>query len=97
MSNTSETSLRAHLSKLAIRLDAFAISSSDIEVQDSQSTTEDATHPRDLVFSGDVQEPDDPLIIVHDSDPEGDDGSEGSTPYVFVLWKANAFLSKRSF
>lgn len=94
VSNTSEDSLRTYISRLTIRLDAFAISCSDAEIQEGLSTTDIATRARDLVFSKEVQETDDPLIIVHDSDAEDEVGSENRAPYVFVLWKVDAFLSK---
>lgn len=95
VSNVSETALKAYLSGLSIRLDAFAISGHDAEAQESQGANDNSPRERDLIYSGEVQDTTDPLIMVHEADPDAQNGSEGGVPHMFVLWKANAFLSEQ--
>ena len=44
---------------------------------------------RDLIYSGTVNEKDDPLIIVHGGSDQADDVNHG---HVFAIWKLNVFL-----
>lgn len=82
LSNCSEHSLKSRLPRLEVRLDAFAISPTDTGIEGSTSA-------RDLIFSGVVDDKEEPLVVVN-----AFEGDEGSGNHVYVIWKIEAFLSK---
>lgn len=82
--NCSETALRSQLPRLSVKLEAFAVNSED----PSDDVDGDTQQAKDLIYSGAVHDPEDPLVIVHEV--EDDDEIDN---YVFVVWKAEAFLS----
>jgi hypothetical protein len=82
LSNCSENSLKTHLPRLDIRLDAFVLNPAD-------PATENSAPAKDLVFSGAVNDQEDPLVVVNVFE-----GDEGSGNHVYVIWKVNAFLSE---
>ncbi|KKA16878.1 hypothetical protein T310_9492 [Rasamsonia emersonii CBS 393.64] len=82
LSNCSEDALKAHLPRLDVRLDAFVINPSD-------PGTEGSTPTKDLIFSGTVNEKEDPLVVVNVFE-----GDEGSGNHVYVTWKIQAFLNR---
>lgn len=86
LSNCSEASLKSHLPRLKVRLEAFATNNLAPESQD-----EGSGQARDLIFSGDVMDTEDPLIIVHDSEGEQEDKN-----HILVIWKIEVFLSNCS-
>ena len=81
--NCSESALKSQLPRLSIKLEAFAFNSASPD-----NAEEEAAQPKDLIYSGAVRDTEDPFVIVH----EVEDG-EGIDNYVFVVWKAEAFLS----
>lgn len=83
-----EQALRSYISRLTIRLEVHAISHQAHLKQDGQ-----ATHVGDLIFSSDVKETEDPLIVLQDSD-EASDEEDGR--HVYLFWKLSVFLSMRS-
>lgn len=82
LSNCSENSLKSRLPRLEVRLDAFAISPTD-------SGGEGSTSTKDLIFSGVVDDKEEPHVVVN-----AFEGDEGSGNHVYVIWKIQAFLSK---
>ncbi|KAH0566083.1 hypothetical protein GP486_000521 [Trichoglossum hirsutum] len=80
-----EDTLKSYLSRLAITLDAYAVSKQQQLPTDGQS----AGQPQELVYSGKVQDFEDPLIIVHGS---GEGGDEVENSHIITIWKLNAFL-----
>jgi hypothetical protein len=67
-----------------VKLESFAINNeerNDGDAGDSEQT-------RDLLYSGPVQNTEDPFVIVHQV--EDDDEIDN---IVFVVWKSEAFLS----
>ena len=86
--NCSESSLRSQLPRLSVKLEAFAVSS-DAPSDIADGAAEKTKEAKDLIYSGGVHDPEDPLVIVHEV--EDDDEIDN---YVFVIWKAEAFLSK---
>jgi hypothetical protein len=84
LSNCSEDALQFHLPKLDVRLEAFAVSPADASTESSSSGP-----TKDLIFSGTVNEKEDPLVIVNVYE-EG----EESCNHIYVTWKVDAFLSE---
>lgn len=81
--NCSESSLKSQLPRLSIKLEAFAFSSPSPD-----NPEDEASQSRDLIYSGAVRDTEDPFVIVHEVEDV-----EGIGNYVFVVWKAEAFLS----
>ena len=83
--------LQSYLSRLVIKLDAFVASAQPI----LSHTPEDHTAPKspqskEAIYSGDVKDSDDPLIVVQGS--EVDDGS--IEEHILIIWKLQIFLSE---
>ncbi|UZP44358.1 hypothetical protein NXS19_012170 [Fusarium pseudograminearum] len=88
-----ESTLRAHISRLVISVEAHII---------NQSTHGKENSTSESIFSGTVPDIDDPFIIVdgegkeEDEDDEGDEesGDENEPQNVFAVWKLPIFLSR---
>lgn len=81
--NCSESALKSQLPRLSIKLEAFAFNTASPD-----NSEDEASQSRDLIYSSAVRDTEDPFVIVHEvEDVEGIDN------YVFVVWKAEAFLS----
>ena len=77
LANVSEEFLERNLRRLEIRLDAFAI-------DPMEAFEHNPTLTRDLIFSGAVDEKQEPLVV-------GKDGETGDG-HVYVIWNIEAFL-----
>lgn len=83
-----ESSLKANISRLAIALEAHAISSAPlIGSPNDASQGPGVSQGRDVIWSGRVDVGEDPLIVVEESD----DGHDGQN--VLLIWKLAVFLS----
>ncbi|KAI9371201.1 TRAPP trafficking subunit Trs65-domain-containing protein [Aspergillus egyptiacus] len=82
LANCSQSSLKAHLQNLEIRLDAFAI-------DPAEAVAENPTPTRDLIFSGVVDSHADPLVVVNEFEGETGDGN-----HVYVIWSIETFLKR---
>ncbi|KAL2003554.1 hypothetical protein VTN02DRAFT_3337 [Thermoascus thermophilus] len=82
LSNCSEHSLKSRLPRLEVRLDAFAVSPTDTGIEGSAAA-------RDLIFSGVVDDKEEPLVVVN-----AFEGDKGSGNHVYVIWKISAFLNR---
>lgn len=69
-----------------MKLEAFAFNSPS---PSPDGAADEASQTKDLVYSGAVRDTEDPFVILHEV--EDDDEIEN---YVFVVWKAPAFLSQ---
>lgn len=81
LSNCSENALRSYLPQLDIGLEAFVFNPTE------PGSTGSAPATRDLVFSGVVNDKEEPLVVVNLFE-----GDEGSGNHVYVIWKIQAFL-----
>ena len=81
-----EPKLRAHISRLAVALEAHAISSVLTDTRDA-SHGMSSGQARDVIWSGKVNTKEEPVIVVEEA-IEGED-----TRDMFVIWKLTAFLS----
>lgn len=83
---TDETALRSNLSRLVISLETHIVNTT--------SDNPDGTAPpaHDVIFSGTVQDMDDPFIIVDESG-EGSEGEE-QEQHVYAIWKMSVFLAR---
>ena len=81
-----EDTFKSYLSRLAIAIDAHAINKQQQFLVDGQPA-----HPgqlKELVYSGRIQDFEDPLIIVHGSGRSNNSGKG----HVMAVWKLNVFL-----
>jgi hypothetical protein len=82
-----EDTLKSYLSRLSITLDAHAVNKQQQLPVDGQPSH--ASQFKELIYSGKIQDFEDPLIIVHGLG-EGSNGVEKS--HIVTIWKLNAFL-----
>ncbi|KAI9840348.1 MAG: hypothetical protein M1838_004117 [Thelocarpon superellum] len=86
--------LTSYLSRLVIALDAHAVNLHPPPPPPNgrdDSPTAPTKPARDLIFSGTVNELEDPLIIVHGGAPDSEEEDPG---HVFAVWKLNVFLGR---
>lgn len=86
---TDETTLRSNLSRLVISLEAHIAN----KVGDDPEGVNPPAH--DVIFSGTVQDMEDPFIVVDESEA-GDEESEaeGQEQHVYAIWKMPVFLAR---
>ncbi|RDW76392.1 TRAPP trafficking subunit Trs65 domain-containing protein [Aspergillus mulundensis] len=82
LANCSQSSLKAHLQNLEVRIDAFAI-------DPAEAVAENPTATRDLIFSGAVDTQADPLVVVNEFEGETGEGN-----HVYVIWNVETFLKR---
>ncbi|EED24078.1 conserved hypothetical protein [Talaromyces stipitatus ATCC 10500] len=82
LSNCSENALKAHLPRLELGVNALVYSPSG-------PGPEDPAPAKDVVFVGNVNNKEDPLVVVNVFE-----GDEGSGNHVYVIWKVDAFLHR---
>ena len=84
-----EQQLKSHISRLSIKLDAHAISSSSrASVGDDARPSTNGSHSKDNIWTGAIDSSQDPVIVVEES-VEGEDDRD-----VFVIWKLTSVLSE---
>lgn len=76
-----ERTLRSYLGRLAINLEA--------QVVNSNPESHDGPPGHEVIYSGSVQDGQDPFIVVQGPAEEADNESEG---HIMVVWKISAFL-----
>jgi hypothetical protein len=76
-----ERTLRSYLGRLVINLEA--------QVVNSQPESHDGPPGQEIIYSGSVEDSEDPLIIVQGSDDIDQNSTEGR---ILVVWKLAAFL-----
>ncbi|KAH8663065.1 TRAPP trafficking subunit Trs65-domain-containing protein [Tricladium varicosporioides] len=76
-----ERALRSYLGRLVINLEA--------QVVNAQPDNYDGPPAQEVIYSGSVQDSEDPLIIVQGPDETEESGSAG---HILVVWKLSAFL-----
>ena len=81
--------LKALFTNLSVRVDVLVVSSL-LHTQDGR-TSEVMGTTTALVFSDFVKDTDDPLVVFHDAEAEGESGKK-----IFAFWKLNVFLSTYS-
>jgi hypothetical protein len=84
LSNCSESALKFHLPRLDVRLDAYAVNPAD-------SGSEGSGPTKDLIFSGAVNDKEDPLVVVDVFEEDEESGN-----HVYVTWKVESYLSESS-
>lgn len=84
-----EATLRSNLSRLVISLETHIVNT----ISDGPEGTGNPAH--DVIFSGTVQDMDDPFIIVDESEA-GSEGSEAEVQeqHVYAIWKMSVFLAR---
>jgi hypothetical protein len=82
LSNCSESALKFHLPRLDVRLDAYAVNPAD-------SGSEGSGPTKDLIFSGAVNDKEDPLVVVDVFEEDEESGN-----HVYVTWKVESYLSE---
>lgn len=80
---TDENTLKSHLSKLIISLEA--------QIVNNTATSRDHSPAADTIFTGTVQDVDDPFIVVGGEESDGEDES-GQT--IYAAWKLPVFLAR---
>ena len=83
-----EDTLKTYLSRLTITVDGHAINRQQQLFLDGQPA-----HPgqlKELVYSGRIQDFEDPLIIVHGPGEGSNDSEKG---HMIAVWKLDVFLS----
>lgn len=80
LSNCSENALKAHLPRLELGVNALVFNP-------TPPGPEDPAPAKDVVFAGNVNNKEDPLVVVNVFE-----GDEGSGNHVYVIWKVDAFL-----
>ena len=87
-----EPKLKAHISRLAIALEAHAISSvlTDTSNRDA-SRGVSSGQARDVIWSGKVNTKEEPVMVVEEA-IEGEDARD-----MFVIWRLTAFLSMSTY
>ena len=88
-----ENVLTSYLSRLSITLEAHALNQQQ-PPPSPPPPSGDVPPPtpiqtKDLIYSGTVNETEEPLIIVHGTSEGADDDGQG---HVFAIWKATVFL-----
>lgn len=87
-----ESVLKSYLSRLAISLDAYAVNRRQRQSNAGEDgSPAQAKAARDLIYSGTVNEHEDPLIILRGGSHEPDGENQG---HVFAVWKLNVFLGR---
>ncbi|KAF4627093.1 hypothetical protein G7Y89_g11058 [Cudoniella acicularis] len=76
-----ERALRSYLGRLVINLEA--------QVVNAQPDNYDGPPAQEVIYSGSVQDGEDPLIVVQGPDEAEDSAGEG---HILVVWKLSAFL-----
>lgn len=103
VTNCPEATLKAHLPRLNLKVEGFAINGQTYDGPDGPQ----AANSREQIFTGPVEDQDDPLIIVNEpesEDQEEQDGestnpsqtSEEDGKTCLVMWKAKAPISEYS-
>ncbi|GAM41414.1 hypothetical protein TCE0_042f14516 [Talaromyces pinophilus] len=82
LSNCSENALKAHLPRLELGVNALVFNP-------TPPVPEDPAPAKDVVFAGNVNNKEDPLVVVNVFE-----GDEGSGNHVYVIWKVDAFLHR---
>lgn len=84
-----EATLQSNLSRLVVSLETHIVNTAATD----QERVSPPTH--DVIFSGTLQDMDDPFIVVDESDAasEGSDG-EGQEQHVYAIWKMPVFLAR---
>ena len=86
--------LQSHISRLAIALEAHAISSPSVTITSPTNETRrpasNAVPNRDVIWSDKLDVTQDPIIIVAGSD-DTEDGQD-----VLLIWRLGAFLSTKA-
>ncbi|CAI4216265.1 unnamed protein product [Parascedosporium putredinis] len=86
-----EKTLSANFSRLVISLEAHVVNTGTV------GDTESSSPPgQDVIFTGTVQDLDDPFIIVDESDASSDDSDEEQQEqqHVYAIWKMPVFLAR---
>ena len=86
-----EKPLKEQISRLAITLEAHAISSPTVATPTSERPNSSASQPRDVIWTGKVDVSEEPFTIV-----AGGVEQEGRQD-VFLIWKLSAFLGSNSY
>ncbi|OAX83434.1 hypothetical protein ACJ72_02197 [Emergomyces africanus] len=87
LTNCSEHSLKTHLPRLTVQLEAYAVHEAASE--DGENEIPQQQEARDLIFSGTVNDDEDPLVVVNEVEDE-----EDVVNYVYVIWKLDTFLNR---
>ncbi|KAI5285082.1 hypothetical protein KEM54_000844 [Ascosphaera aggregata] len=85
LTNCSEDILKTQLSRLDILVEAYALSGVD-----DGNESDAKQRVKQMIYSGVVNEKEDPLVVVDEVDEEN-----SVSNYVYVIWKTEAFLSKK--
>ncbi|KAL3428053.1 hypothetical protein PVAG01_01562 [Phlyctema vagabunda] len=75
-----ERSLRSYLGRLAITL--------EVQVVNTTAESYEGPPPQETIFTGAIQDNEDPVIVVQDPDESGGEG------HILVVWKVLAFLAR---
>lgn len=86
---TDEPTLRSNLSRLILSLETHIVNTASDDPEGA------APPAHDVIFSGTVQDMDDPFIIVDEAEP-GSEGSdaEDQEQHVYAIWKMPVFLAR---
>ncbi|PKS06426.1 hypothetical protein jhhlp_007174 [Lomentospora prolificans] len=86
---TDEKTLRSHLTRLVISLETHIVNTG--------ATDHESPSPpgQDVIFTGTLQDMDDPFIIVDESDASSEDSDEDQhEQHVYAIWKMSVFLAR---
>lgn len=84
---TDEKTLRSHLSRLIITLEA--------QIVNSNAPGRDSPPATETIFTGQVKDADDPFIVVDEEDSEGEDSEEKEAgQQLYAVWKLPVFLTR---
>lgn len=83
-----EIQLNSYISRLAIRVEAHAFSSSSPSKEQEGSKDQSPSQGRDIIWFSTVNTAEEPLIIVQQKD------SQDENPHVYIVWKVSAYLSR---
>lgn len=81
-----EHTLKSHLSRLVVSLDA--------RVVNNTATSRDSSPTADTIFTGTVKDVDDPFIVVGGDPGEESDGDEESDQHLYAIWKLPVLLTR---
>ncbi|KAF7547889.1 hypothetical protein G7046_g8868 [Stylonectria norvegica] len=80
---TDEKTLRSHLNRLEVSLEA--------QIVNGTASNRDGSPAAETIFTGTVQDADDPFIVV---DEEDSDAEEDAGQHIYAAWKLPVFLAR---
>ncbi len=82
-----EASLKEHILRLAIALEAHAISSAPMVAAGPNNSGPSINQARDVIWSGKVDVSEDPILVVEEL------GEEDDAQNILLIWRLQVFLS----